>query len=87
MIPTKEERDKKYQELRIKYNFNNSMMDIQGLLKEYSKWYAAEIIDYCAEVAECVDNGIADEDDNGDMKWFSKSEVYKQSILNVKNEL
>jgi hypothetical protein len=57
--------------------------------KEYAKWYAEQVIKYCAEVAE-VDTVKEDQLELNQSYMFSMVNpivVSKQSILNVINEL
>ena len=101
MIPTKEEQEKYLNNLisvQEKQSIKSGYVDdgctfkltenqVTFIAKKYAKWYAEQVINHCAEVAECIDNGITDEYYNGDLKWCPRIEVDQLSILNIINEL
>lgn len=81
MLPTIKEQDKKLKVLVDKYPEDKDMCyeDIFKFAKQYAKWYAIEIIKHCSEVAELDYECHCD--------CGNCSQVDKQSILNVINEL
>jgi hypothetical protein len=78
MLPTIEEQDKKANIL-IQENVEDwfELTNIRNAVKEYTKWYAIEVVKHCAEVAKVEDYT----QDDGNVL------VDKQSILNIINEL
>lgn len=93
MLPTIEEQDNKLQSLiENDYNFdedtNKDLIHVSQLtdsLKQYAKWYAEQVIKYCAEVADTKTVYTRDYVTNA--VTCEEQIVDKQSILNVINEL